>query len=543
MLAGKAIKYGIRLTLAIIVGLALVGFLPIPAQAQEPIDLVLGGEGATSWDIVNIQPGDSGTKIVTLHNAGYRDGFVTIWISDILNIEETNPESETGDTAEPGELGQYLLFNVSCSRLLTNLSLPTTINNLPQSPSSSSYIKVSRLNAGETIELDWQWELPAQTGNSVQGDSLSFTINYMLEELPSGGGGGGGGGSPPGPERLLLRVDMWGQVSAGERTEEGILVETIEAVSPDGVLILLLPQGTRVLDHTGNPLNLIEVKPVTPPKPPPDKLVIGPGYDIQPSCTLDPPIKIILYYDPQALSDGISEEDLVTAYYDQAQLVWTGMPTIVDTKVDTVTASLSHSSVFAILAESPAVVEVPSFSASVYNLRVTPSRVRMWGALPFAVRTGEEVTVTADVVNSGSQEGNYSVILKLNGHTRATQEITLEPEQSEQVIFILSGIEPGHYIVLVNGLTGEFVSSLWINWWLIVGGLLTALAATGGLAVWLYKRKRKSNSVPSLRNTPFSFKSGWESHLKSQQSGGRINQKGALSGASKPNFEAKLATW
>ncbi len=27
------------------------------------------------------------------------------------------------------------------------------------------------------------------------------------------------------------------------------------------------------------------------------------------------------------------------------------------------------------------------------------------------------------------------------------------------------------------------------------------------------------------------------------QSGGRINKKGALSGASKPNFEARLATW
>ena len=46
----------------------------------------------------------------------------------------------------------------------------------------------------------------------------------------------------------------------------------------------------------------------------------------------------------------------------------------------------------------------------------------IWGPLPFAVRTGEEVKVTADVVNSGEQEVSYSVILKLNGHTRATSD-------------------------------------------------------------------------------------------------------------------------
>ena len=65
MLSAKAVKYGVRLALALILGLAVVGSLPIPVQAQEPIDLVLGGEGATSWNIGDIKPGDSGTKTVT----------------------------------------------------------------------------------------------------------------------------------------------------------------------------------------------------------------------------------------------------------------------------------------------------------------------------------------------------------------------------------------------------------------------------------------------------------------------------------------------
>jgi len=191
MLSGTVAKNAGKLALSLVIGLALFGFLPIPVQAQEPIDLELGGEGATSWDIGNIQPGDTGTKTVTLRNAGYRDGFVTVWISDIVSSEGANPESETGDTTEPGELVSYLLFDLSCIQLNTNLGLPAVIENFPQSASSWVYIRVSPLNAGDTVNLHWLWELPYDTGNEIQGDSLSFTIHYVLEEFSLSGIGGG----------------------------------------------------------------------------------------------------------------------------------------------------------------------------------------------------------------------------------------------------------------------------------------------------------------------------------------------------------------
>ena len=186
-----------KLALAMIVGLALFTFLPTSAKADSnPVDLELGGEGATGWHITSIKPGDSGKSTTTLHNAGYKDGTVTIWISNILNTEGTNPEFETGNITEPGELGKYLVFNISHSRLVANITLPTKIENIPQSASSSSYLKIDHLNAGETMVLDWQWELPPQTGNDVQGDSLSFTINYLLEELPAQDEGSDDSGSP-----------------------------------------------------------------------------------------------------------------------------------------------------------------------------------------------------------------------------------------------------------------------------------------------------------------------------------------------------------
>ena len=118
MVFRKALKCGVRLVLALTIGLVLVGSLPTPVQAQQPIDLQLGGEGATSWNIDNIKPGDSGTKTVELHNAGSQNGLVTIWISDI---------NETDYAGDGTALDDYLRFNLSHERLINRAWSPTPL--------------------------------------------------------------------------------------------------------------------------------------------------------------------------------------------------------------------------------------------------------------------------------------------------------------------------------------------------------------------------------------------------------------------------------
>ena len=215
---GRTIKYAARLLLAVIIGVALLGSLPTAVQAQpDPVELELGGEGAIGWSISNIMPGDSGTWAVTLSNTGSEDGFVTMWISDIDSGEGLNPESETGDKlpSGPGELDDYLQFSLSSTpsgRVSTELSLPGMIDTFPQSASASDII-ISPLDAGEEVTLYWDWELPLETGNDVQGDSLSFTINYLLEEFPPPSPPPGGGGVVPVVRRCYLDIDMLGEIT------------------------------------------------------------------------------------------------------------------------------------------------------------------------------------------------------------------------------------------------------------------------------------------------------------------------------------------
>jgi hypothetical protein len=159
--------------------LYIISFTPAVLAVGE---LVIGGSGSTPWSIRGIAPGDSGTQEITVTNNATEDGTLTIWVSNIVNSEGLNPESETGNTDEPGELGNYLTFEVAVTGIDTNITMPALIADLPQSATDTNYIHIA-ITAGATVTIDWNWNLPSGTGNIVQGDELSLDINYLLESI------------------------------------------------------------------------------------------------------------------------------------------------------------------------------------------------------------------------------------------------------------------------------------------------------------------------------------------------------------------------
>ena len=519
---GRTIKYAARLFLAVIIGVAMLGSLPIAVQAQDVdldlIDLVLDGEGATSWNIDNILPCDSGVKTVTLHNAGTEDGFVTIWISDIVSGEGLNPEPET-DTSEEngGELDNYLLFNLRTDpdgRLDTDISLPATINDFPPSVDGPGHIWIVPLNADETVTLYWDWELPCETGNDAQGDTLSFTITYYLEELPTptptptGGGGGGGGVA-----ECYLEIDMLGEIT---RVRVGCcsnsVIEDCMAPDPNDLHFLEIEEDTEVIcgESTGcrsYPRVLVMSLAEDVPPPPDGMAIVGPvcdftGYEdtrrhvvCSPATLFDPPITVLLSYDPDELPEGAFSP--VIAYYDTELGLWVELPpdTGIVAEIGKVTGLADYfKSPFAVLVNVPPppppppplpVLAPAHFVAS--GLNIVPSVREIWQLVTFVTLTGENVTITVNVANDGGQEGSYLVELKINGETIDKKEVTLGAGQSEQVSFTLSGMEPGQYEVTVSGLSGEFTVLRTINWWLI-GGIVAALILLGWL-VWRFRKK------------------------------------------------------
>jgi hypothetical protein len=116
---------------------------------------------------------------------------------------------------------------------------------------------------------------------------------------------------------------------------------------------------------------------------------------------------------------------------------------------------------------------------------------KIWEPVTFVTKTGESVTITANIANDGGQEGTYTAALKLNGETVDTETVTLGAGQSQPVRFTRSGLDYGQYEVEVAGLSGHFTVSRTINWWLIIG-LIVAI----GLIIWLVvfgrRRRRKA---------------------------------------------------
>ncbi len=495
----RTIKYyATRLLLAVIIGLVMLGSLPTPVQAQAPIDLVLGGTGATSWNIEDIKPCHSGTETVTLHNDGYLDGFVILWVSDIDSGEGLNPEPETNTTGE-GELDDYLEFNLTtdpAGSLVTNLSLPTTFNNLPHSATDPNYIWIVPLNPGDTVTLYWEWELPCATGNDAQGDTLSFTITYFLvDDLPppppppppppyQGGGAG---------EDCFMEIDMLGEITTVRMDCcRNTTLEYELAYDPDEIHFMEILYGMQILcgDCGGCycfPYVIVMSLSQYEPPPPEGMAIVGPVFDFtgykdstrNEACNIatffDPSLIIQLSYDPDELPPGGYSP--VIAFFDKTQGLWVTLPPDAGrvAEVGKVTGVTDYlASPFTILVNVP---PPPPTTANfvVSDLNITTSVREIWQPATFVTKTGENVTITVNVTNNGGQVGTYTVELKIDGETIASQEVTLGAGQSQPVSFTLTDMESGQYEVLVSELSDDFSVFLTINWWLIISIIASLL--------------------------------------------------------------------
>jgi hypothetical protein len=130
---------------------------------------------------------------------------------------------------------------------------------------------------------------------------------------------------------------------------------------------------------------------------------------------------------------------------------------------------------------------------------------------PSEVYTGETVTISVLINNTGDGAGSYTVTLKINGVVEATKDITLNAGASQEVTFSTVKDVAGSYSVEVNGLSGSFIVkekpalpttpppsapvptptppvAPGINWhllWSIIGGVVIV-----GLIIFLVVRRR-----------------------------------------------------
>lgn len=153
---------------------------------------------------------------------------------------------------------------------------------------------------------------------------------------------------------------------------------------------------------------------------------------------------------------------------------------VVDPDANTVTASIGHFTVFAIIGREKAAFEFANLSI-----------------FPFMVDSGESVTITVEVTNTGGLQGSCIVTLLIDGSEEETKEVTLEPGVSDIVTFTLTRDIAGTYTVEIGGLTDEFVVArgLGPGAWAGIGVGSLLLLVLLGLSIWSITRRRAQRAT------------------------------------------------
>jgi hypothetical protein len=282
----------------------------------------------------------------------------------------------------------------------------------------------------------------------------------------------------------------------------------MEAPSPDGIHLLEIEALTGATDNASNVVTLIEIREAPAPELPENTRLVGKAYEFKPSGTVfDKPIRLTLGYNVNELPDQVTS--VGSAYYTTRDgWIYLETETTSVAELGKLTAPVNHFTVFAVLAKvtvtpetTPPTKPTPEPEAgkapalfNLSNLSITPSVSRFFDKISYIVRTGEEALITVDVTNNRGQPGSYAAVLILNGTERERKEITLEPGQTQTVSFTVTGNEPGSYTVLIGNLTGDFLSDLWINWWLIAGSIGVLILIIW--LVWYIIKRRKRGQIP-----------------------------------------------
>jgi hypothetical protein len=223
---------------------------------------------------------------------------------------------------------------------------------------------------------------------------------------------------------------------------DGKIVTEVLATSADQKVRLIIPRNTYVKDAQGEKVSIITIKPSTESIGPCDGFrELGVCYDIKPSGTVfDPPATLVIEYEAAALPESIAENQLFIALWDPTIGEWTDLEGTLDTAANTVTVIIQHLSTYALMAHTrPASFEVTSLS-------VTPSEVS----------PGQDVNVSAAIVNNGDYSGSYTLDLMLDNVPVQSKSLELPGGESATVVFTISSSVAGEHRVNVGSVSSLF---------------------------------------------------------------------------------------
>ncbi len=330
--------------------------------------------------------------------------------------------------------------------------------------------------------------------DSHSGPSISAPVSEGFGGF-GGGGGGGGGVAPAGLGITNLSIYT---------NNDGLFNLASEAWSEDRKVSVRFGKGVLAQTKDETQLKFVKIVPVESPAPAPaGSRFIGEVYELTPEgAHFTPSVTMIMYYGAGGLPEGIGANSLVIVVYDAETKSWQPLESAVNQAETSVTTGIPHFSIYALTGKKAApretVKPVPA-----------PARFSLSGLMvnPVSVLPGESVTVSTRISNTGESDGEYEVVLKVNGEVEKVKAVSIKTGSSETVSFDVSQASPGDYEVEINGNKVVYTvravkpaatssepdqepGKKGLNW-LLIGSLIVGGLAVGIGIVILINRRRK----------------------------------------------------
>jgi len=198
------------------------------------------------------------------------------------------------------------------------------------------------------------WETATFTPGSVTRLDLSVAGEGTSTPTPGTGGTGGTGsgapqGSSPAPVETSTPAVPVGRTSL-PLSATGEVSKPVTVGTADGAGSLTIGEGIHARDADGNPLGEVTIAHATAGLPPaPPGTTIGFALDCGPAgATFDPPATLTYTLSEEEWEKISDSATLQVMWYNSGTGKWQEVPTTVDPATRTVTAEVSHFSLFAL---------------------------------------------------------------------------------------------------------------------------------------------------------------------------------------------------
>lgn len=218
---------------------------------------------------------------------------------------------------------------------LSGQALTTSNVNIDMSLTGTTAGTSSVMKTGFIVQGVEQATIPVRT--TIDAVDYLDTIVRVIP-VPTGGGGSGGGGTSSGGVAV---------------SDTGLVEDTFSATSSDGIASLTIPEGSTALTSDGQPLESVAITRVSTgsvPSPEEGSVFEFAGYAYQCSPTgavFSPPAQLVFSFTAEEWA-ALDTSAMMVRWYNSMTGMWESVPTVVDPITMTVTAQVSHFSLFAL---------------------------------------------------------------------------------------------------------------------------------------------------------------------------------------------------